>query len=216
VLFFLLLHLAAAVLAPLLVRWWGRQAFLALALVPAAAFAWFLAQLAAVTGGREVRETTPWIPTLDLDIALRLDPLALAFALVVTGVGALVLVYCARYFEPGDDGIGRFVPLARVNKTIALQHGSALILHVEGVTSGFGGTFLVNRSRDGAAEVHFTVHEIPGNTGINPNASPTNVPTVRAYAFADVAADTVVTSDASGDHVHRVLTVSPAEAVPGR
>ena len=107
-LFFLLLHVVAAVLAPLLVRWWGRQAFLVLALVPAAAFGWVLAQFAAVTAGQEVRETTPWIPTLDLDIALRLDPLALAFALVVTGVGALVLVYCARYFEPGDDGIGRF------------------------------------------------------------------------------------------------------------
>ncbi|TFV80825.1 Na+/H+ antiporter subunit A [Blastococcus sp. CT_GayMR20] len=105
---FLLLHLAAAVLAPLLVRWWGRQAFLVLALVPAAAFGWLLGQLGTVTAGSEVRETTPWIPALDVDIALRLDPLALAFALLVTGVGALVLVYCARYFGPGDDGTGRF------------------------------------------------------------------------------------------------------------
>ncbi|MGY1802859.1 Na+/H+ antiporter subunit A [Blastococcus sp. SYSU D00922] len=104
----LLAHLVAAVLAPVLVRWWGRQAFLALALVPAAACAWFLAQLATVTGGGEVGETTPWIPALDLDIALRLDALSLTFALLVTGVGALVLVYCARYFEPGDEGTARF------------------------------------------------------------------------------------------------------------
>jgi multicomponent Na+:H+ antiporter subunit A len=104
----LLLHLLAAVLAPLLVRWWGRRAFLVLALVPAAAFGWVLAQLAAVTGGGEVRQTTPWVPALDLQISLRLDALSLTFALLVTGVGALVLVYCARYFEPGDDGIGRF------------------------------------------------------------------------------------------------------------
>ncbi|HEY0508429.1 MAG TPA: proton-conducting transporter membrane subunit, partial [Blastococcus sp.] len=106
--FLLLLHLLAAVLAPVLVRWWGRQAFLALALVPAAAFGWVLTQLATVTNGGEVRETTPWIPTLGLEIALRLDALSLTFALLVTGVGALVLVYCARYFEPGDDGIARF------------------------------------------------------------------------------------------------------------
>jgi multicomponent Na+:H+ antiporter subunit A len=106
--FFLLLHLLAAVLAPVLVRWWGRQAFLVLALVPAAAFGWLLAQLATVTGGGEVSETTPWIPTLELDIALRLDSLSLTFALLVTGVGALVLVYCARYFEPGDGGTPRF------------------------------------------------------------------------------------------------------------
>jgi multicomponent Na+:H+ antiporter subunit A len=104
----LLLHLIAAVLAPLLVRWWGRQAFLALALVPAAAFGWVLAQLATVTGGDEVRETTAWVPTLDLQISLRLDALSLTLALLVTGVGALVLLYCSRYFEPGDDGVGRF------------------------------------------------------------------------------------------------------------
>ena len=101
----LLLHLLAAVLAPVLVRWWGRQAFLVLALVPAAAFGWLLAQLA--DGHRRRRgpaRRRPWVPALDLQISLRLDALSLTFALLVTGVGALVLVYCARYFEPGDDG----------------------------------------------------------------------------------------------------------------
>ena len=104
----LLLHLLAAVLAPVLVRFWGRQAFLGLALVPAAAFGWVLAQLATITGGDEVRETTAWVPALDLQISLRLDALSLTLAALVTGVGALVLLYCARYFERGDDGMGRF------------------------------------------------------------------------------------------------------------
>ncbi|MFD2091597.1 Na+/H+ antiporter subunit A [Blastococcus deserti] len=104
----LLLHLITAVAAPLLVRWWGRQAFVLLALVPAAGFGWLLTRLRAVTGGGEVRESVPWIPALDLEIALRLDPLALTFALLVTGVGALVLLYCARYFEADDDGTARF------------------------------------------------------------------------------------------------------------
>jgi multicomponent Na+:H+ antiporter subunit A len=104
----LLLHLGAAVVAPLLVRWWGRQAFLALALVPAVSFGWVMAQLATVTGGGEVRETARWVPALDLTVALRLDSLALTLAALVTGVGALVLVYCARYFEADDDGMGRF------------------------------------------------------------------------------------------------------------
>jgi multicomponent Na+:H+ antiporter subunit A len=104
----LVLHVLAAVLAPVLVRWWGRQAFLVLALVPAAAFGWLLTRLLAVTDGAGIRETTPWIPTLDLEIALRLDALSLTFALLVTGVGALVLVYCSRYFEPGEEGTARF------------------------------------------------------------------------------------------------------------
>ncbi|MGY2083102.1 Na+/H+ antiporter subunit A [Blastococcus sp. SYSU DS0539] len=104
----LVLHVLAAVLAPVLVRWWGRPAFLGLALVPAAGFGWVLTRLPAVTGGGEVAETVPWVPALDLAVALRLDALALLFALLVTGVGALVLLYCARYFEPDDDGAGRF------------------------------------------------------------------------------------------------------------
>ncbi|MCW2698350.1 MAG: mnhA, partial [Modestobacter sp.] len=104
----LVLHLVAALVAPLLVRWWGRQAFLALALVPAVGFGWVVAQLGAVTGGGAVHETIPWIPTLDLTVTLRLDALSLTLAALVTGVGALVLVYCARYFEPDDGGTGRF------------------------------------------------------------------------------------------------------------
>jgi multicomponent Na+:H+ antiporter subunit A len=104
----LALHLVAALAAPLLVRWWGRSAFLALALVPGVTCGWVLAQLTAVVDGRPVTETTSWIPALDLTITLRLDQLALTLAGLVTGVGALVLVYCARYFEPDDEGLGRF------------------------------------------------------------------------------------------------------------
>ena len=104
----LLLHVLAAVLAPLLVRWWGRQAFLVLAVVPAVAFGWAMTRLPIVLGGGEVHETLPWVPTLDLSVAFRLDALALTFAALVTGVGALVLVYCARYFEPDEEGLGRF------------------------------------------------------------------------------------------------------------
>ncbi|MDP9460724.1 MAG: Na+/H+ antiporter subunit A, partial [Actinomycetota bacterium] len=92
----LLLHLIGALAAPVLVRWWGRQAFLALALVPASAFAWLLVQLGVVLDGGTVAETVPWIPALELDVALRLDALALLFAALVTGVGALVCLYCAR------------------------------------------------------------------------------------------------------------------------
>ncbi|MEU2349741.1 Na+/H+ antiporter subunit A [Modestobacter sp. NPDC049651] len=103
----LLLHLLAAVLAPLLVRWWGRAAFGVLALVPAAAFAWLVGRLGTVTGGGEVRETTSWVPSLDLTLSFRLDALSLTLAALVTGVGALVLLYCTRYVEPGAEGTGR-------------------------------------------------------------------------------------------------------------
>ena len=55
----LLLHLLAALLAPLLVRWWGPRAFYPLALVPAAAFGWALTRTAdgAATAARSSRRT---------------------------------------------------------------------------------------------------------------------------------------------------------------
>jgi multicomponent Na+:H+ antiporter subunit A len=104
----LLAFFVAAACAPVLARWWGRQALLALALVPAAGLVWALAQLPTVVEGGEVRERVPWVPTLDLAVVLRLDALALTFAALVTGVGALVLVYSARYVAAGDPGTGRF------------------------------------------------------------------------------------------------------------
>ena len=126
----LLLHVVAAVAAPVLVHWWGRQAFLVLALVPAAAFGWVLAQLGTVTSGGEVRETTPWVPSLDLEVALRLDALSLTLAALVTGVGALVLLYCARYVEPDDEGIGRFagVMMAFAGSMLGLVLADDLLL----------------------------------------------------------------------------------------
>ncbi|GLZ44761.1 Na+/H+ antiporter subunit A [Actinomycetospora sp. NBRC 106375] len=101
-------HAVAALLAPALVRALDRRAFLVLALVPAAAFAWILAELPGVLAGDVPEQSVPWIPALDIAIAFRLDALAATVSLLVTGVGALVLVYCARYFSPGARGLGRF------------------------------------------------------------------------------------------------------------
>ena len=55
-------------------------------------------------GGGAVHESVPWIPVLHLTVAFRLDALAMIMTLVVAGIGTLVLLYCARYFQPGDAG----------------------------------------------------------------------------------------------------------------
>ncbi len=101
----LTLHFLAAAVAPALTRPLQRATFPVLALVPAGGFVWLLAQ------GRPdgtVVDHHPWIGTLGLDVSLALDPLRWVLALLVTGIGALVLVYCASYFRPGDPGLWRF------------------------------------------------------------------------------------------------------------
>ncbi len=76
--------------------------------MPALTFAWILTRVPDVLDGRPPTETVRWIPTLDVDIAMRLDALATVVSLLVTGVGALVLLYCARYFGPHAGSLGRF------------------------------------------------------------------------------------------------------------
>ncbi|TPW73613.1 Na+/H+ antiporter subunit A [Schumannella sp. 10F1B-5-1] len=104
----LLFFALGGVLAPVLVRALGRSAFAVLALIPTAAFVHAAAQLPAVVGGGAVTERVPWIPALDVAISLRLDGLSTVMALIVAGVGALVLLYCARYFAPDAAALGRF------------------------------------------------------------------------------------------------------------
>ena len=41
----------------------------------------------------------PWVPALGVDFAFRLDGLALAFALLICGIGAMVFLYAATYFR---------------------------------------------------------------------------------------------------------------------
>ncbi|SDY50874.1 multisubunit sodium/proton antiporter, MrpA subunit /multisubunit sodium/proton antiporter, MrpB subunit [Micromonospora pattaloongensis] len=104
----LTLYMVTALAAPALVRWWGPRAFYLLAAAPAAAVAWAVAHTPAVRGGGAVVETYPWVPQLRLELALRMSTLSWLMLLLVGGVGALVLAYCARYFRADEPGLGRF------------------------------------------------------------------------------------------------------------
>ncbi|MFP4262887.1 MAG: monovalent cation/H+ antiporter subunit A [Halomonas sp.] len=49
--------------------------------------------------GEAVVQRLAWLPSLGLDIAFRLDGLGLLFALLITGIGCLILLYARYYFE---------------------------------------------------------------------------------------------------------------------
>ncbi len=101
-------HAVMAVLAPGLVRLWGRRAFWVLALPPAAAAVWGAAMTYRVSAGNGPTELARWVPSLDLELAFRMDTLSWLMVLVVGGVGALVLAYCGWYFDDSEPGLGRF------------------------------------------------------------------------------------------------------------
>jgi multicomponent Na+:H+ antiporter subunit A len=107
----LLVFLLASVLTPTLTRFIGLRVFYVVAILPAAAFVYTLTQTSVITAGGAVVHSVPWIPQLGISLTFRVDALAWLLALVVTGVGALVLIYCARYFEEDEPSLGRFAAL---------------------------------------------------------------------------------------------------------
>ncbi|HEY9493313.1 MAG TPA: Na+/H+ antiporter subunit A [Intrasporangium sp.] len=104
----LLLHLVAAVVAPLLVRLLSRKAFLVLALVPATAFGWLVSVSTDVRAGQGPTQHISWVPGLGVDLDFRVTTLSWVVGLLVTGVGALVLLYCTWYFGRDDRALWRF------------------------------------------------------------------------------------------------------------
>ena len=78
-----------------------------LALVPAAITVWFAGFLGPVGAGEVVLQSVPWIPTLGVELAFRLDGLSLLFALLITGIGTFIVLYTGGYLH-GHEHQGRF------------------------------------------------------------------------------------------------------------
>lgn len=64
----------------------------------------------AVQDGGVVTERLVWMPSLGLDVVVRLDGFAWMFAMLVSGMGVLVVMY-ARYYLSPDDPAARFYSL---------------------------------------------------------------------------------------------------------
>lgn len=56
-----------------------------------------------IFAGEVIRATLPWIPSLGIDIAFRLDGLALLFIFMILIIGILVIFYARYYLSPNDS-----------------------------------------------------------------------------------------------------------------
>ncbi|GAB3631731.1 Na+/H+ antiporter subunit A [Microbacterium shaanxiense] len=105
----LAVFLLGALLLPALVRWLGARAFAIAALIPAAAFVQALVMTPQVLAGDAMPfESVEWIPQLGLNLSMHMDVLGWVMTLIVTGVGALVLLYCRWYFHDEAADLGQF------------------------------------------------------------------------------------------------------------
>lgn len=104
-------QLLVALLLPAIAARSTRVAFVVGAVPPAAALAWVLAQAPAILRGNDLAETVAWAPRIGLEFGFRLDALGVLMAVLVSGIGVLVLVYSRWYFAPGSGDAKRSAPL---------------------------------------------------------------------------------------------------------
>ncbi|MDT8880224.1 putative monovalent cation/H+ antiporter subunit A [Halomonas saccharevitans] len=99
---------AMASLAPLLHQWFGAQTPRVMALLPAAIAAWLLGQWPVIAAGEVLLLEWAWVPGLDITLTFLIDGLSWLFALLITVIGALVLVYSGEYLH-GHRDLPRFL-----------------------------------------------------------------------------------------------------------
>ncbi|MYR07094.1 Na+/H+ antiporter subunit A [Gordonia sp. SID5947] len=97
----------SALLAPPVIKWLGTRGFYVLALAPAGALVWVVLNWPQ-EGEPPVVETVKWVPVLQMDIVTRFDTLSAILSVLILGVGALVLCYCAHYFDDARPRVAVF------------------------------------------------------------------------------------------------------------
>jgi multicomponent Na+:H+ antiporter subunit A len=96
-----------AFVAPGLVRRLGGSAGWILALLPAGLTAYYIGLLPSAAANQPAYFSAPWVPDLGLVLSFQADGLSLLFALLISGVGALVVIYAGGYLK-GHPNLGRF------------------------------------------------------------------------------------------------------------
>ena len=65
--------------------------------IPAAIFAYMVQFMAPVAAGQPVLLGFDWVPSMDIRMSVMIDGLSLTFALLISGIGALVTLYSTKY-----------------------------------------------------------------------------------------------------------------------
>ncbi len=86
---------------------WVNVAGMTTVAITAALFVFFLLYVPEVAAGAPVLWSWDWIPSLQIRMSFWLDGLSLMFALLITGIGAFVMLYAARYLA-GHPQYNRF------------------------------------------------------------------------------------------------------------
>lgn len=98
---------AVALVAPWLTRLFGDRTGWVIALLPLSITLYLLTFIPDVADGGSVRYSFDWIPSLDINLSFNVDGLGLIFALLISGIGTLIMFYGGAYLQ-GHHHLGRF------------------------------------------------------------------------------------------------------------
>ena len=104
----LFLPFLAAFLAPVLTSRFGHRAAWLVAIAPTLSFLHFCQFLGEISRGEVVTGGYAWAPSLNLSFSWFIDGLSLTFALLITGIGTLIVIYSGGYMK-GHPHLGRFL-----------------------------------------------------------------------------------------------------------
>ncbi|URN96494.1 MAG: Na+/H+ antiporter subunit A [Candidatus Pristimantibacillus lignocellulolyticus] len=77
-------------------------------IVPVALFVYFAGYFSIYDAIEPIKVSVPWIPSIDIHFTLYLDSLSLLFALLITGIGSLVVLYSIFYLSKDRERLHLF------------------------------------------------------------------------------------------------------------
>lgn len=98
---------AAAVIAPILTRWFKHNAAWPLAIVPGLIFLHFAGFIGPVSEGQTFVASMAWAPSYGVNFSVYVDGLSTLFALLISGIGTFIILYAGGYLK-GHPQQGRF------------------------------------------------------------------------------------------------------------
>ncbi|WP_138420871.1 Na+/H+ antiporter subunit A [Aquibacillus sediminis] len=76
--------------------------------LPTILFIYLIQLIPTVSGGEPIVESLAWVPSLGINFDVYIDGLALLFALLITGIGALVVLYSIYYLTKKGEALHNF------------------------------------------------------------------------------------------------------------
>lgn len=104
----IIFSILGAFLSPFIHKTGKRFATALIVLIPFGVFAAFCTYLPEIAVGNIFSTTMNWSVDLNVQLAFRMDGLSLLFALIISGIGTLVIYYATGYMK-GHEQYGRFI-----------------------------------------------------------------------------------------------------------